>query len=72
MFIAQLYRVSFFLASFIFSTPFLLQAADKFFDGQLGTVIEYNSSISEIRAPSVSVCPIEKKWLLGAQVKSKF
>ena len=38
------------------------------FDGLLGTVIEYNSSISEIQAPSVSVCPVEKKWLSGAKV----
>ena len=43
---------------------FFLKAASKLFDGLLGTVIEYNSSISEIQAPSVSVCPIERKWLL--------
>ena len=46
-----------------------LQATSKFFDGLLGTLIEYNSSISEVEAPSVSVCPIEKKWLSGAKVK---
>ena len=47
---------------------FFIQAALKLFDGQLGTVIEYNSSISELQAPSVSVCPIEKKWLSGTKV----
>ena len=49
---------------------FSLKAAEKFFDGQLGTVIEYNSSISEIQAPSVSVCPYEKKWLSGTKVNT--
>ena len=43
------------------------KASSKFFDGLLGTVIEYESP-SEIQAPSVSICPVEREWLSGEKV----
>ena len=73
VFIAQFYRVSVskqIIMKEISLTilDLYLKATSKFCDGLLGTVIEYDSSISDIQAPSVSVCPVEKKWLSDTKV----
>ena len=44
------------------------QASCKFIGGELTTLVEYDTSVSELRPPSVSVCPVEGKVVSNAKV----
>jgi hypothetical protein len=45
-----------------------IQASKKLMAGQLGTVIEYHST-SQHQFPSISICPMEFKWVMLRESK---